>query len=139
MKEYTSEQLFKLAEYIKGSPGSEKWLRENNCIELAEFWDAVNGHEKSFQWLKKNGYIYLAAAVDVLAEKESAKVWLVRYGYTTLSAFCDAALGNLSAVEILNANGDHDWVKVAHTIFSQDKKQEKRTFGGLFNFGNPFK
>lgn len=139
MKEYTSEQLYKLIAFIKGDEASAAWLRDNGCRELAEFWDAVFGNEKSFQWLKKNGFIHFAAAVDALAEKDAAKLWLVRYGFTTLSAFCDASLGNLSAVEILNANGDQAWVTVARAIYDSDRKKKKKFLGGLFDFGNPFR
>ena len=138
MIDYPAPAIDKWCDYINGNEEASKWLIENNFRELAEFWDAYENIEKSFQWLKNNGFIHFAACIDTMNHNSKAKLWLIRYGYSDLAAFCDASEGQKDAISILLQSKKYDLIKVAKTIFGNQKKK-KRSIWNIFDFGNPFR
>jgi hypothetical protein len=138
MKRYDKEVFQMLALVIRNDDkDSEKWLDENGCRELREFWDAFEGVENSFRWLLDNGYRQLAAVVDAMNGNDQAKVFLLSSGNRELAAFVEATDGSQQAIKWLVSNNHPGWVVVAKEIYIKQKKKDK-TFWGLFDFGNPF-
>jgi hypothetical protein len=135
MKEYEPIALKKLSALIKKEDNAQEWLIENDCRELAEFWDAALGIEKAFQWLKNNGFVHFAAMVDALHGNAQARAWLIQHGYRVLAAVSDAADGSKIAVALLLKLQETDWLNVAKAMYDFFKKKEKKS---IFNFGNPF-
>jgi hypothetical protein len=138
MKKYDNEVYEKLILYVRNDDKEcEKWLDENDCRELREFWDACEGVEKSFKWLLDNGYRQLAAVVDALNGNDKAKVFLLSRGNRELAAFVEATTGNQKAVSWLLKGNYQGWVLVAKEIYQRNKKKDK-SFWSIFNLGNPF-
>jgi hypothetical protein len=139
MKDYEPIVLKRFCDFIHGVEGSEEWLKKSGARELVEFWDAyINNIEKSFQWLKNNGFIHFSALVDAMNGNEKAKVWLAQNDCRVLVALVDASDGNKTAVLWMLKMGEKGWLAVAKEIYDYHKKKDKRSFGGLFNLGNPF-
>jgi hypothetical protein len=139
MRKYDKEAFEKLVRVIRNDDKeSEKWLDENGCRELREFWDAYEGVENSFKWLLDNGFRQLAAVVDAMNGNDQAKVFLLSSGNRELAAFVSATEGSQKAVTFLLQTHNPGWVIVAKEIFLKRKKSEK-SFWSIFNLGNPFR
>ena len=138
MKKYDREVFEKLARVIRSDDSeSEKWLVDNDCRELKEFWDACEGVEKSFRWLLDNNYRQLAATVDALNGNDQAKAFLLQSGNRELAAFVEACGGSQQAVNWLIKGGYPGWIIAAKEVHLKQKKKEK-SFWSIFNLGNPF-
>ena len=139
MKAYDREAFNQLCILVKQEDeDARKWLMENGCRELAEFWDAIDGVEKSFSWLMENGFRPFAAAVDAISGDSKAKVWLLQSGHHEIAAFVEACNGSAAAVKWLVQHKEPGWLMVAKEISQKEKKKEKNFFQRLFSFGNPF-
>jgi len=138
MNEYNPAAFLKLCALIRGEEGAQEWLMDNGHRELSEFWDALENVEKSFKWLLENNQRELAALVDAFHGNDNAKLWLIKNGYRELAAVIDASDGNKTAVEWLLKSGNKGWLMVAREIYLWNKKNEKKGFWKLFDFGNPF-
>jgi hypothetical protein len=138
-KQYDKIAFEKLARVIRAEDKeSEKWLDENDCRELREFWDACEGVEKSFKWLLENGHRPLAAVVDAMNGNDQAKVFLLSSGNRDLAALVEASDGSQKAVKFLLQTHNPGWIIVAKEIFQKRKKSEKSIWS-IFNLGNPFR
>jgi hypothetical protein len=138
MNEYNASALLKLCSLIRGEEGAQEWLLENDYRELSEFWNAYENVEESFKWLLENNHRELAALVDAFQGNDNAKLWLLKNGHRELAALIDASDGNKTAVEWLLKSGNKAWLAVAREIYLWNKKNEKKGFWKLFDFGNPF-
>jgi hypothetical protein len=140
IKEYSDEVYTELIKLVRDDDkNSSKWLLDNNYREWVEFVNAYDGNEDSFQWLMQNGYRAFAATVDALSGTDNAKVFLVKSGHRDLIAFVDASRGNKTAVQWLIKYKFKGLIQLAHEIYVRNKKEEKKGFWGLLNFGNPFR
>lgn len=139
MREYKIPELLKLCAFIRNEEGSQQWLIDNGFRELSEFWDAFENVEKSFKWLIENNHRELAATVDGLHGKDQAKAWLIKSDHRELAALIDASDGNKTAVLFLLKAGFKPWLAVAREIYLWNKKNQKKGFWSIFDFGNPFR
>jgi hypothetical protein len=139
MRTYEIAPLLKLCALIRDEKNAREWLMENGYRELAEFWDAYENVEKSFQWLMQNNHRELAALVDAFHGEDHAKVWLLKNGYRELGALLDASEGNKVAVLFLLKSGNKGWLAVARELYVWNKKNQKKGFWSIFDFGNPFR
>lgn len=140
MKNYDKEVFEKLILLVRNEDEiAGKWLIDQGCRELKEFWDACDGMENSFKWLLEHDYKQLAATVDALDGNDKAKVFLLASGNRELAAFVEATTGSQKAVSWLLKFNHHGWVMVARELFEKEKKKNKNFFLNFLNFGNPFK
>ena len=140
MKNYDKEVFEKLILLVRNEDEiAGKWLIDQGCRELKEFWDACDGMEKSFKWLLENGFRQLAATVDALEGNDKAKVFLLSSGNGELAAFVEATAGCQKAISWLLQFNHQGWVLVAKEFFEKENKKNKNFFSTFLNFGNPYR
>lgn len=105
MRKYTQEEILKFASSLERNESDYEWLKNNNCIELAAFRDAlVHDNTSALEWLKKtkqevfvdiyntllidrdyyhfvfeSGFKEWAAVISFIQGDDNALNWLVTY------------------------------------------------------------
>ena len=139
MKKYENIVFEKMILLVRNEDdASRKWLIENNCRELVEFWDSIEGLESAFRWLMENNYRQLAAVTDAFDGNNKAKLFLLASGNRELAAFVEACEGSEKAFQWLVNFKYFGWALLAKEIVEKDKKKDKGFLGGLLHFGNPY-